>query len=84
MDSHCPAAFLYSVCLYGSCLCQDRIRGWGILDKAVHEIFLEQNDAMKRCRTRIFQAVATVVAKVLKWVQAKGIMPQEQQEVKPG
>ena len=39
---------------------------------------------MKRCRTRIFQAVATVVAKVLKWVQAKGIMPQEQQEVKPG
>ena len=31
MDSHCPAAFLYSVCLYGSCLCQDRIRGWGML-----------------------------------------------------
>ena len=50
----------------------------------VHEIFLEQNDVMKRCRTRIFQAVATVVAKVLKWVQAKGIMLQEQQEVKPG
>ena len=50
----------------------------------VHEIFLEQNEVMKRCRTRIFQAVAIVVAKVLKWVQAKGIMLQEQQEVKPG
>ena len=61
-----------------------RIRGWGVSDKVVHEIFLEQNEVMKRCRTRIFQAVAIVVAKVLKWVQAKGIMLQEQQEVKPG
>lgn len=40
MDSHCPAAFLYSVCLYGSRLCQDRIRGWGMLGLREMGLFL--------------------------------------------
>lgn len=38
--SHCPAAFLYSVCLYGSCLCQDRVRGWDMLDLREMGLFL--------------------------------------------
>ena len=39
-DFPLPSSTPYSVCLYGSCLCQDRIKGWGMLGLREMGLFL--------------------------------------------